>query len=210
MEGEQTDARLVENVARPARAAKPLLGRVDQALRDARRKPRAYLRAGSRAGLSVPTQKGRRLVYDILPSRAAAPSRAPRLDALALHPELLKVSRALFVDGHYAQAVEEGVKALINLVKGRSGCGERDGFALMMHVFDEQKPVLAINAMKTESEKSEQRGYRYILAGVCAAIRNPLAHGNKLLADELQVLHVLCVLSHLFGVVGRSRVAKRT
>jgi uncharacterized protein (TIGR02391 family) len=211
MDKRETDASLVSELAGQAPAVAGLaLGLVDQALRDARRDPYAYLKQGSAPGLSVPTRKGWVLVCRRLPSRALAPSAASRLDALGLHPGLVKVSRALFVDGHYAQAVEEGAKALINLVRDKCGCTDRDGWDLMMHAFNEGKPILAVNAMQSDSERSEQRGYQHILAGVCAAIRNPLAHGNKLLADESQVLHVLCMLSHLFGVVDRSRVVEGT
>jgi len=77
----------------------------------------------------------------------------------------------------------------------------------MTTVFSEKAPVLRLNAGKTKSEKSEQLGYMYLLAGVVAAFRNPRAHAADLKDSPETALLVLELVDHLLGVV---RKAKRT
>ena len=48
-------------------------------------------------------------------------------------------------------------------------------------VFSIERPVLAINSLQTETEKSEHKGFALLLKGCFAAIRNPLAHEPKIL-----------------------------
>jgi uncharacterized protein (TIGR02391 family) len=44
-----------------------------------------------------------------------------------------------------------------------------------------EKPLLAFNTLQTETEKSEHKGFAQLLKGCLAAIRNPIAHGPKIL-----------------------------
>src|SRR5947208_6988868 len=94
---------------------------------------------------------------------------APRADD-AMHdetvtqPELRKASRKLFLDGHYALAVEEGYKCLNNLVKQKSGL-PADGCSLMNTAFSVNNPILKLNSMRAESQRNQQHGYMQIFAG---------------------------------------------
>jgi uncharacterized protein (TIGR02391 family) len=68
---------------------------------------------------------------------------------------------------------------------------------MMMQAFDEKNPVLKLNAMLTESEVDEQKGFRHIFAGAQSGIRNPRGHdmdtgdGPDLCLDHLSVASVL-------------------
>ncbi len=96
---------------------------------------------------------------------------------LALHPEIERASADLFKNEHYSNAIENACKALNLLVKLRSGRDDLDGTDLMLKVFSPDKPILKFNEMKTDSDKSEQRGMMFLFAGVMSALRNPRAHG---------------------------------
>lgn len=55
------------------------------------------------------------------------------IDGLELHAEIERAAGQLYRNGHYANAVEDAVKALNALVRLRSGV-EQDGVSLMQHV----------------------------------------------------------------------------
>jgi uncharacterized protein (TIGR02391 family) len=46
----------------------------------------------------------------------------------------------------------------------------------MMEAFNENNAKVKLNALVTDSEIDEQRGYRSIFAGAAAGIRNPRGH----------------------------------
>jgi hypothetical protein len=80
------------------------------------------------------------------------------------NPRLRLATRTRFRSGHYADAVESGVKALNECVRALSGSTE-DGDGLMTSVFSEKKPKLRINRLRTDSDKSEQRGHMMMCQG---------------------------------------------
>ena len=51
-----------------------------------------------------------------------------------------------------------------------------DGAELVQQAFGSSTPFLAINSLRTETEKGEQRGFANLLVGLFGTIRNPLAH----------------------------------
>jgi uncharacterized protein (TIGR02391 family) len=116
--------------------------------------------------------------------------------------EIRQATRELYQNGYYALAVEECYKCLCNLVKNRSKLLGKsgkplDGWDLMVQAFDEKNPILALNALKTESDENEQRGYRFIFAGVMAGIRNPRAHHHAYMDDADRALEMLAWGNHL-------------
>jgi uncharacterized protein (TIGR02391 family) len=130
-------------------------------------------------------------------------------DALVTDPDLNATCRTLYRDGHHARAVEEAFKFLANAVKGRSGEGTRDGQDLMLNVFSLEQPVLRLNRLRSTSERDEQAGYRFILAGAMTGIRNPRAHEHSL-SDEADVaLEMLVLANHLMRAVRRSTRVRR-
>jgi uncharacterized protein (TIGR02391 family) len=122
-------------------------------------------------------------------------------------PDLRAATRSRFESGHYADAVEAGIKHLVNLVHERVGKPpDLDGTGLMTAVFSVKDPLLRVNLMKSKTEVSEQLGYMYLFAGVVGAWRNPRAH--KLLDDTPEsALMMLEVTEHLIDV---ARTATRT
>lgn len=115
----------------------------------------------------------------------------------AIHSEVLKYCRAELVQDNYFHAVFEATKGLAQRIRELSGT-DGDGAALVDRVFSIDRPVLAFSALQTETEKSEHKGFAMLLKGCFGAIRNPLAHGPKLLwkgeedaADYLSMISLL-------------------
>jgi len=114
-----------------------------------------------------------------------------------IHPEVLKYCRPELLQDNYFHAVFEASKGLAQRIRDLSGV-QADGAALIDKVFSIDKPILAINSLRTETERSEHKGFALLVIGCCAAIRNPLAHEPKIrwqgeddAADYLSLISLL-------------------
>ena len=114
-----------------------------------------------------------------------------------IHAEVLKYCRAELLQDNYFHAVFEAAKGLAQRIREMSGV-HLDGAALVDRVFNIDHPILAINSLRTETEKSEHKGFAALLKGCFAAVRNPLAHEPKILwqgeddaADYLSLISLL-------------------
>jgi uncharacterized protein (TIGR02391 family) len=120
-----------------------------------------------------------------------------KFEGRKIHPEVVKYCKAELLQDNYFHAVFEATKGLAQRIRDMSGI-ERDGAALVDKVFAVEKPILAINSLRTETEKSEHKGFAMLLKGCFGAIRNPLAHEPKILwegeddaADYLSLISLL-------------------
>lgn len=123
-------------------------------------------------------------------------------DERNIHPDIAAVSLKLFDDGHYSQATFEAFKLVDNKVKALSGVAE-SGQKLMMAAFDVGNPRIRLNELKTESDKDEQGGYRFMFAGSMSAIRNPRGHEIKIDPVDLCLDHLSVASALLRTLEGR-------
>ncbi len=127
-------------------------------------------------------------------------------DRRVVNSRLRSATRTRFLSGHYADAVESGVKALNECVRARSGSKE-DGDGLMTSVFSEKKPKLRLNRLRTDSDRSEQRGHMMMCQGVVAGWRNPRAHST---GHEDSPESALAMLEHIEYLMRVTEAATRT
>jgi uncharacterized protein (TIGR02391 family) len=99
-----------------------------------------------------------------------------------MHPEVVKYCRAELMQENYFHAVFESTKGLAQRIRDLTGV-QADGANLVDRVFSVERPMLAMNTLQTETEKSEHKGFAMLLKGCFAAARNPLAHEPKILWD---------------------------
>ena len=99
-----------------------------------------------------------------------------------MHHEVLKYCRTELLQDNYFHAVFEASKGLAQRIRDLSGI-QSDGAALVDRVFSIERPILAINTLQTETEKTEHKGFAALLKGCFGAVRNPLAHEPKILWD---------------------------
>jgi len=135
----------------------------------------------------------------------AAP--ATYFDKLNLHPRIMDVSRDLFLDGHYWEAVFAGAKALVNFVKERSGRHDLDGAALVRAVFSRNDPTLAFNDLSNQTDLDEQEGMMHLFEGAVLAIRNPGGHSFPEGSDQ-RAMEYISLLSFLAYRVQESKRRK--
>jgi uncharacterized protein (TIGR02391 family) len=126
-------------------------------------------------------------------------------ELLDIHPRIAKVSKRLFSDKYYAQAVFEAFKCVNIMVKQKSGKTELDGKPLMLTVFSRNNPVLKLNSLLNTSEKDEQEGYMHLFAGAMIGIRNPKGHENIKLKDTSRAVELLVFASLLAKKVDASK-----
>jgi uncharacterized protein (TIGR02391 family) len=99
-----------------------------------------------------------------------------------IHPEVLKYCRTELMQDNYFHAVFEATKGLAQRLRDSTGV-QCDGAALIDTVFSIERPIMAMNALRSETERSEHKGFAALLKGCFAAVRNPLAHEPKILWD---------------------------
>lgn len=125
-----------------------------------------------------------------------------------IHPNIIKVSKRLFEDKHYANSVESAFKEVNSRVKkiykNKTG-NEKDGYDLMMNAFkyDTNKntgqttePIIQLTDLNSMSDRDIQEGYRFIFAGSIMAFRNPKAHENQEITKKTAI-HSIFVASKL-------------
>jgi len=128
-------------------------------------------------------------------------------DILVVEEPLRRVSRKLFMDGHYARAVEEAYKCLNNQVRRKAGAGRSlDGSALMKNVFSLNNPRLKLNNLQSESERDEQLGHMEIFSGCMIGIRNPRVHEHSYTDTPQRAIELLTFANYLFRVVMEAQV----
>jgi len=103
-------------------------------------------------------------------------SRALRAyEGLALHSEIQRAAGELYRNGHYANAIEDAVKALNAVVRLRSGL-DVDGTSLMERAFNPTNPILKFNDLQNQTDRDEQNGFMMLFSGAVVGLRNPRAH----------------------------------
>jgi uncharacterized protein (TIGR02391 family) len=133
---------------------------------------------------------------------------ASRLKGREIHPEVLKYCKAELMQENYFHAVFEAAKSVAQRIRDMTGI-QLDGAQLIDKAFVESNPIIWINGMRTETEKSEHKGFALLIKGAFAAIRNPTAHEPKILwQGEDDAADYFTLLSLIHRKLDKARVAK--
>jgi uncharacterized protein (TIGR02391 family) len=121
------------------------------------------------------------------------------LTTRGVHPDVLRFCREELLADNYFHAVLEAVKSVADKLRARTGLTD-DGAPLVDRALTGDPPMLAINPLKTESEKSEQRGFANLLRGTFGMFRNTTAHEARInwpmTKDDAEDLFSLVSLIH--------------
>lgn len=101
------------------------------------------------------------------------------LEGRGVHPDVLAFCRAELLVDNYFHAVQEAVKSVADKVRSKTGLID-DGGTLIDRAFGGNPPLIAINARRTVSEKSEQSGFANLVKGAFGMFRNPTAHEARI------------------------------
>lgn len=140
--------------------------------------------------------------------------RAGRLQASlvnrGVHSDVLQYCRAELLRENYFHAVFEATKSIAAKIRSVSGLAS-DGAELAQVAFglpkDGSPPLLAINDLKTDTDRGEQRGFTNLLIGFFGTVRNPLAHNPKIEwpIEEGDALDILTMASLIYRKIDRAR-----
>lgn len=97
-----------------------------------------------------------------------------------VHHDVLRFCRAELVADNYFHAVLEAAKSIADKLRTRTGLTD-DGGKLVEAALGGATPKLAINALKTDSQRSEQAGFANLIKGTFGMFRNPVAHEARIL-----------------------------
>jgi len=102
------------------------------------------------------------------------------LRSRGVHEDVLRFCRAELVADNYFHAVLEAAKSIADKLRAKTGLTE-DGGKLVDAALGGATPKLAINALQTESQRSEQSGFANLIKGTFGMFRNPVAHEARIL-----------------------------
>ncbi len=89
-----------------------------------------------------------------------------------IHSEVVKYCKPELLQENYFHAVFEASKGLAQRIRELSGA-DGDGAALVDKVFSIERPMLAINTLQTETERSEHKGFASLLKRVLCSGAKP-------------------------------------
>nr|WP_313014718.1 TIGR02391 family protein [Brucella intermedia] len=114
-------------------------------------------------------------------SEAQRRAQTLRVDLLArgVHPDVLAFCREELLQQNHFHAVLEAVKSIADKLRRRTGL-DADGGELVDRALTGDIPMLAINSLRSKSERDEQKGFANLLKGTFGMFRNPAAHEARI------------------------------
>lgn len=97
---------------------------------------------------------------------------------IKIDDDLFKKIQPEYEAVNYTSAIKTAILYLTEEIRERTDL-DSDGESLVTKAFSEKAPLIKINRLETESEKSEQIGFMNLLQGLYKAIRNPRNHNLK-------------------------------
>jgi uncharacterized protein (TIGR02391 family) len=115
-----------------------------------------------------------------------------------VHHDVLRFCRAELLQENYFHAVFEATKSVAQKIRDLTGLAG-DGADLVDKAFGLHAPLLAINTLRTETEKSEQSGFANLVKGMFGTFRNVTGHAPKITwpIGEEDALELLSLVSYI-------------
>lgn len=119
-----------------------------------------------------------------------------KLELRNVHSEIIKYCNEELVKENYFHSVFEGIKSVAQRLRDLTGV-HADGNPLVDVVFSTANPLLKINQLQTDTDRSEHLGLANIIKGLFGLIRNPTAHTPKIkfVIDEAEALDIMTTVS---------------
>lgn len=119
-----------------------------------------------------------------------------KLEVHNVHPEIIKYCDPELLAENYFHSVFEAVKSIADRLRGMTGL-YADGVELVNVSFSINSPLVRINLLRTDTDKSEHQGLANVMRGLFGLIRNPTAHTPKIKfpIDEEEALDIMAVIS---------------
>jgi uncharacterized protein (TIGR02391 family) len=134
------------------------------------------------------------------PSRVRHPPQdlVALFDRLDLHQALKDDVAQLFRDGHFNEAVRKALERFEKTIQDRVGDQKTIGRELMAKAFGADPPPIALNALATGNDRSEQEGFKFLTMGAMSGMRNLYSHGDVAQMSAMDAIERLGFVSLLF------------
>ena len=131
------------------------------------------------------------------------------LNPIGKNPDIIRVAKDAFEDGHFDKSVLSAFIELNDQVKKtvlqkKKTSQEMDGASLMTTAFSLSSPIIRLTDLSNQAERDVQLGFMQIFAGSMTGIRNPHAHAN-LIIDASRRRHFLYLASLLMKTLKAAR-----
>lgn len=108
-----------------------------------------------------------------------ATSLLSKLQGRNVHQDILTFCKAELLVENYFHAVFEATKSVADKIRNIAGL-ESDGSELVEAAFSIKNPLIKINDLANDSERSEHKGFANLLKGFFGMFRNTAAHSPKI------------------------------
>lgn len=143
-----------------------------------------YLKVDKTKTISEAEQRANKLIY--------------KLEQRQTHPYIYKYCKAELLIENYFHVVFEATKSIADRLREITGLSS-DGNTLAETIFSTDNPLLTINQLRNQSERSEHIGLSNLIKGIFGLVRNPTAHEPKIMfiVDEDMALDCLTTISFI-------------
>lgn len=147
------------------------------------------------------TEEGSFRLVEKAKTIADAEQRASRLkhklESRNVHLAIFEYCRAELLLENYFHSVFEATKSVADRLRKMTGL-YADGNALVETAFSTTNPLIKINNLVTETDRSEHIGLCNLIKGIFGLIRNPTAHQPKIKFEisEEEALDILNTISY--------------
>lgn len=144
-------------------------------------------------------------------ARARAATLRSKLLDRQVHAEVLRFCKEELLADNYFHAVFEATKSVAERIRSLTGL-TGDGGELVDQALNVQNPMLAINRLSTDTEKSEQKGFGNLIKGIFGMFRNVTAHAPRLTWEvtEPDALDLMSMLSLVHRRLDSCAVVRRS
>lgn len=121
-----------------------------------------------------------------------------KLESRNIHSKIYDYCNAELITENYFHSVFEAVKSIAEEIRKRTNL-TLDGSELIEKSLSVNSPLLKINRLETETEKSEQKGFANLIKGVFGMFRNTTAHAPKVIWNitEDEALDIMTTISFI-------------
>jgi len=121
-----------------------------------------------------------------------------KLEARNAHNQIFTYCKAELLVENYFHTVFEATKSIAERLRELTGL-RTDGNVLVDTIFSTDNPLIRINSLSNQTERSEHIGLSNLIKGVFGLIRNPTAHDPKIKfsINEEEALDILTTISYI-------------
>lgn len=119
-----------------------------------------------------------------------------KLEVRNVHVAIFEYCKPELLNENYFHSIFEAVKSVAERLRNMTGL-YADGIALVDTAFSTTNPLIRINLLKTDTDRSEHLGLMNLIKSLFGLIRNPTAHKPKIMftIEEDEALDLMVMVS---------------